>query len=558
MASTTFVTDVTVIEADWLNDANTNTFSAANKAAAVLLTPATGLKIFVDGTDGGWFKAVVGAAAATYSDNGGSYCGTQFIPTGGDGSSAWVREYVGSINVKWFGAVGDGSTNDTVAIQAAITATSPGGGVYFQIGTYNISSELVMSDLGVILIGESRYKTTLQQTTTSAKILNISGSYCGVRGLSFKYSATPISGGTAIYIDGSSYPSLNDFVILNAYVGIEITNSVAQKIINFEIFDYESIGIFLHEINDSFISKFIINAGNATRGALGGIRLYNKTEAIIVCDGDILLGVYSMTTGADSYAQNVRPAYNNFTNVFFDSATNGTVIDKIVETEFVGCWFSGGRSGGGISGASVSQSDSIKFTNTRFFNCGSHGCSITATANYTIFNSCSFESNSVTAGVGVAHGLAIAANTDNFTIVACKASNGLFTGTQGYGIIVISGSSDNYIITDNQLQGNATGGLLDAGTGTNKTISGNIGYVTRNKGVGAVIIGQTVKQITHGLSSTPSPEDISITPYSNPTASGIATYYITTITSTTFEIVTDVAVATVDLDFAWTASIKGA
>jgi len=97
-----------------------NTRTATNKAAAVLLTPVADAMLFVNGSDGGLFKAVTGAAAATYSDNGGSYCGTQFIPTGGDGSTAWVRDYSGAISVAWFGAVGDNSTDDQSSIQAAI------------------------------------------------------------------------------------------------------------------------------------------------------------------------------------------------------------------------------------------------------------------------------------------------------------------------------------------------------------------------------------------------------------------------------------------------------
>lgn len=54
-----------------------------------------------------------------------------------------VTAVTGRANVKSFGAVGDGTTDDTVAIQAAITSLILGGGeVYFPQGKYVISASL--------------------------------------------------------------------------------------------------------------------------------------------------------------------------------------------------------------------------------------------------------------------------------------------------------------------------------------------------------------------------------------------------------------------------------
>jgi len=68
----------------------------------------------------------------------------------------WVRQFSGPLNVKWFGAKGDGTTDDTVAIQAAINycqgadATGigkAGGTLYFPFGTYKVTDTLVVDGM---------------------------------------------------------------------------------------------------------------------------------------------------------------------------------------------------------------------------------------------------------------------------------------------------------------------------------------------------------------------------------------------------------------------------
>ncbi|CAG7656451.1 glycosyl hydrolase family 28-related protein [Paenibacillus allorhizosphaerae] len=63
------------------------------------------------------------------------------------------RAYEGEISVRWFGAKGDGQTDDTAAIQAAIRACAERGGtVYFPAGRYICTATLVVPS-GVVLRG---------------------------------------------------------------------------------------------------------------------------------------------------------------------------------------------------------------------------------------------------------------------------------------------------------------------------------------------------------------------------------------------------------------------
>jgi hypothetical protein len=115
----------------------------ANKTAAVAYIDVFGV---VEGTvyiitssDGGTFIGKTGAAASTYDDNGGSYCGTQFTPTGGDGSSGLSRLEQSFVSPEMFGADGGGVIDDAAAFSLAGSCSVPNikttKGVSYRVAT---------------------------------------------------------------------------------------------------------------------------------------------------------------------------------------------------------------------------------------------------------------------------------------------------------------------------------------------------------------------------------------------------------------------------------------
>ncbi|QLG62838.1 glycosyl hydrolase family 28-related protein [Halorarum salinum] len=66
------------------------------------------------------------------------------------------------VNVKWFGAVGDGSTDDTSAIDSAVAhAKSIGATVYFPTGDYPFTNQIVVDWIGGGVVGDAFDSSTL-------------------------------------------------------------------------------------------------------------------------------------------------------------------------------------------------------------------------------------------------------------------------------------------------------------------------------------------------------------------------------------------------------------
>jgi hypothetical protein len=105
-----------------------------------------------------------------------------YTPTGGAATNADAHlktvdtKIQGIVNVKEFGAVGDGVTDDTVAIQAGIDLIyATKGQLYFPNGDYLISSTLVIPNQnnGWSFQGEGRIGTSITQATDNIPVLDI-------------------------------------------------------------------------------------------------------------------------------------------------------------------------------------------------------------------------------------------------------------------------------------------------------------------------------------------------------------------------------------------------
>jgi hypothetical protein len=151
-----------------------------------------------------------------------------------------------TVSVTDFGAVGDGVTDDSSAIQAAIDSLDlqNGGLLYLPQGTYVIDAPLILPN-GVSLIGSGVDSTILKKTTATASLIEstaipafLGGSPVGypicvihaITGTNISYSAGRIEG---IRISGGTDPNTTNVVygiFTRAMVNVRITDCVIDNV----------------------------------------------------------------------------------------------------------------------------------------------------------------------------------------------------------------------------------------------------------------------------------------------------------------------------------------
>lgn len=149
----------------------------------------------------------VAADAATAND------GTIVQPTAGGGR--FYRMFAGEINVRWFGAVGDGVIDDgarfLAAVNAAVTAGRP---LYVPAGTFLLTTWTAPNLTGeLVLRGDGNTLSIIRGPSTSTDFVNVRAGVTA-RGIKFKtfrqvFDFSSLSGTRQARIEGCAFDTFN-------------------------------------------------------------------------------------------------------------------------------------------------------------------------------------------------------------------------------------------------------------------------------------------------------------------------------------------------------------
>lgn len=129
-------------------------------------------------------------------------------------------------NVTDYGAVGNGSTNSTAGIQAAIDAAGVAGGgtVFLPSGIYQTTSALLLGATpGVRLVGAGRGNTWIRASDTTSNVIEVTNAaYIAIGDLSITRNARGTTGSGIVYSGPgeAAYNDLFNLHILDQYRGI--------------------------------------------------------------------------------------------------------------------------------------------------------------------------------------------------------------------------------------------------------------------------------------------------------------------------------------------------
>jgi hypothetical protein len=288
-----------------------NVWMTANQGYKFVLKDASWNTIWTE--DNLYAAGAIGADLANLTDptKGTALVGFKLNATGSVGRTL-SSKLQDRVSVKDFGATGDGTTDDTAAIQAATTwAGGLGKQLYFPIGNYLYSGITMAAGQSCSFIGESTANTILTLNSGTAIGFNCATELSVTfEKLTFSYKAGVTgSAGSFIALPGGATMNANSrfrhLQMNNPWIGINATGAYVWVADTCFIGNYLSAAIvvgnsFVGDAGDSTIKECLFTTVSTTAKAIlhlssGGLRINNNK-----CIGGFAFYQLSLAAGVNT------------------------------------------------------------------------------------------------------------------------------------------------------------------------------------------------------------------------------------------------------------------
>lgn len=265
------------------------------------------------------------------------------------------------INIKDYGAVGNGIKDDSDAIQAAIKyAESVGCGcIFFPRGRYLISNGFTCT-VSIRLLGEGIGESLIIANSSNFSWFKFTRNvtYVNISQLSFMDGEIPGTQSTMLDFDCSNITIADcrfergyDIIKINAAQNVVIDSCLFWTFLNSAI-------LTTGNCNDFFISKCFINGDrfNGLKTDNYGIRCDGNQNALVVESCELILMSHAVI------GSSIR--YSFFANSFFDSCVESSMtLTTCSQIGITNCWFSS-RCTYTIS---LNNCEQVRFTGCTFY-----------------------------------------------------------------------------------------------------------------------------------------------------------------------------------------------
>lgn len=384
-------------------------------------------------------------------------------------------------DVTYYGAVGDGSTDNTAAIESAITAmgSSPGI-VYFPFGKFNTEGGHILryGTQSIVGMGKGTYINKTSEDGNLFSVIAASGIifYNEIRNLFMASSVTQTSG-NFIYIDPTAYiGELHSLFIEGCYNGINCLGGSTWHGSNLNILDPVNWGFNFG--NGIFNGLKVVR--NTSNGTSTGIRI-DAADGLqltgVFLEGQLSYGIYCIPVSGSTRVVDV-----SISNLIIDLFMINAI--RFTGTGFIGLVnisnFHIGNQTPDSSNDHAIRCDGVvgesTFSNGRIFNNRKRGFSFeggNANSNNTLVAVKILANSLASSGT---YSAIYASSVNGMNISACQT--GYLTGIGGsathkYGL-ELAGTCGRMNVVGNNFVDNVTGGITGDGSAILSNFSNNL------------------------------------------------------------------------------------